>query len=280
MKASSSFTDWRAACDVLSAWRQAGRSSAQRVLSILQSEGASGILLSELELRLAAAPGPRLLVDGLWLSRPFGGITRVWRQIFDTWLLPGFLNPDAPIALINRNCDINFTSQLECLDGLCVDPLDPVQISDSAEENGRLVRGWGASAFCSTWISSTSSTAPACPELALVHDCIPERFGSRIPSLLPLRRRWWNFASSHVTVSSSTAQDLHRLLGFEPSTTLVSFGPHPFTKQSHYFQSLPQWRHIVNQASLPEPFFSFLHLVLSVLTRTPSCSQRPWITPV
>ena len=268
MKASSSFTDWRAACDVLSAWRQAGRSSAQRVLSILQSEGASGILLSELELRLAAAPGPRLLVDGLWLSRPFGGITRVWRQIFDTWLLPGFLNPDAPIALINRNCDIKFTSQLECLDGLCVDPLDPVQISDSAEENGRLVRGWGASAFCSTWISSTSSTAPACPELALVHDCIPERFGSRIPSLLPLRRRC---GTSHRPTS------LFRPL----QPRLHRRHPHPFfTKRSHCLNHYLSGATLLIKLPCLSAFFSFLHLVLSVLTRTPSCSQRPWITPV
>lgn len=256
MKASSSFSDWLPACEVLTAWRRTGRSSAQRILSLRQSEGASGILLSELDLRLSSAPGPRLLVDGLWLSRPFGGITRVWRQILDTWLLPGLINPNAPIALIDRNIHTTFTSLFPTLDGVDVDPLDPAQVSDCADENARLVSRWGATAFCSTWISSSSSSAPACPELALVHDCIPERFSSRIPSLLPLRRRWWKFASTHVTVSSATAKDLHCLLGLEaPLPHWCHLAPAPiFDQMPPLSESLHQWRHIAHQASLPERF--------------------------
>ena len=135
---SSSFSDWRAALQVLRAWRRSGQASAQQVLSEQQGAGAMGMLISELELRLAVAPGPRVLVDGLWLSRPYGGITRVWQQIFDTWLLPGLINSDAEIALIDRNSHLSVTEQFDTLEGADADPLDartkpagqrPVQIA-------------------------------------------------------------------------------------------------------------------------------------------------------
>ena len=32
------------------------------------------------------------------LSRPHGGVTRVWQQIFSTWQLPGLINAEAPVA--------------------------------------------------------------------------------------------------------------------------------------------------------------------------------------
>ena len=256
MRESSSFSDWHAALQVLGAWRRSGQASAQQVLFERQGAGAMGLLLSELELRLAGGPGPRLLVDGLWLSRPYGGITRVWQQVFDTWLLPGLINAEAEIALIDRNSHLSVTEQFHTLDGVDADPLDAAQVRDLAEENGRLVRDWGATVFCSTWISSTHSSEAVCPELALVHDCMPERFRPRDPALLPLRRRWWQGASAHVTVSSATAQDLHRLLGAKaPAPQWCHLAPAPiFAQTAAEAESSRLWGRILKRASLPERF--------------------------
>lgn len=256
MRDSSSFSDWHSAGLVLRAWRQFGHSRAHQTLSHHKDSGASGMLISELALRLDSAPGPRLLVDGLWLSRPYGGITRVWQQIFETWLLPGLINSDAEIALIDRNSHLSVTEQFETLDGADVDPLDTAQVRGLADDNGRLVRDWGATVFCSTWISSTGSSAAVCPELALVHDCMPERFRSRDPALLPLRRRWWKGAAAHMTVSSATAQDLHHLLGATaPAPHWCHLAPAPiFDQTAAEAESSRLWGRILQRASLPERF--------------------------
>ena len=101
-KASSSFGDWAAAARVLGVWREKG---SRQPISILSNEikaQSSGLLLQELHHRLHREPGPRLLIDGCWFSRPYGGVTRVWQQIFSTWQLPGLINAEAPVALIDR----------------------------------------------------------------------------------------------------------------------------------------------------------------------------------
>ena len=63
---------------VLAEWRTYGPDAARQILPLDQLDDP---LIKELDLRLSREPGPRLLVDGLWFSRPFGGITRVWDQI-------------------------------------------------------------------------------------------------------------------------------------------------------------------------------------------------------
>ena len=77
---------------VLQRWRSWGPGAAAELLASCSDSGA---LLQELRLRLQGAPGPRLLVDGIWWSRPFGGVTRVWEQILQLWRLPGLVTPAA-----------------------------------------------------------------------------------------------------------------------------------------------------------------------------------------
>ena len=88
-KVSSSFHDWPAAARILEAWRHKGSLAAESILSDEIQSQPDGLLLQELHCRLRQHPGPRLLIDGCWLSRPHGGITRVWRQIFATWQFQG-----------------------------------------------------------------------------------------------------------------------------------------------------------------------------------------------
>ena len=116
-KASSSFSDWAAAARVLCVLRERGSDAAGSILSDEMRAQSSGLLLQELYHRMHREPGPRLLIDGCWFSRTYGGVTRVWQQIFSTWQLPGLINAEAPVALIDRNSQLSPTSSLSYLEG-------------------------------------------------------------------------------------------------------------------------------------------------------------------
>ena len=167
-KVSSSFNDWAAAAKILKVWRERGSTVAKSILSDEIQSYSGGLLLQELHCRLRHEPGPRLLIDGCWFSRPHGGVTRVWQQIFSTWQLPGLINADAPVALIDRNIHPSFTNSFISLKGQEVDPLNPRAVSELSEENSCFVQEWNADVFCSSWISNCGSIRPACSELALV----------------------------------------------------------------------------------------------------------------
>ena len=217
---SSSFVDDQAASLVLQAWRLNGRDFAEELLAdVLVASPEIGVLLGELRSRLDNEPGPRLLIDGLWFTRAHGGISRVWQQILSTWQLPGLISPEAPVALIDRDSHLSLNAAFPCLEGSLVDPLDPQAVSELCSENACIAHNWRADVFCSSWISSTGTVTPACSELALVHDCMPER-SSALPSGLRNQRRCWlKGARRFLTVSSDTANDLNQLLPSSVGTT-------------------------------------------------------------
>lgn len=217
---SPSLGDVKAAVALLRLWRAGGPELAAQELRGWQQREPQrnpGLLERELALRLAGQPGPRLLVDGLWFCRPHGGITRVWEQILRTWQLPGLLSEAAPVGLIERNSHLALAGTLPALEGRALDPLDPAAVAAAAQENADLAKRWGAKVFLSSWISSCGAEAPACAELALVHDCLPERYGVPEP-LRQLRRRWLVGARAHLAVSADTASDLEALLRREPGS--------------------------------------------------------------
>ena len=203
---------------MLDCWRLKGASPAQLLLDeLLPSSGLDhGLIGQELRLRLSGAPGPGLLLDGLWFSRPHGGITRVWEQILRCWQLPGLITPQAPLAIIDRNSHLALTGSFENLTGAEVDPLDYSAVAGLSYENSQLARSWGASVFLSSWISTSAEfdlepSLSQLHELILVHDCLPER-GSKDALLLHQRRRWLKGASRCLAVSAATAVDLEGLL--------------------------------------------------------------------
>ena len=171
----ASFPEASAAISVISAWRLNGTKAAmsflESVLLVCMTGLPPGALLLELQARLDGRPGPRLLIDGLWFNRPYGGITRVWEQILSTWQLPGFLSDDAPVGIINRGSHLSLIDSFPSFKAKSINPLDPQAIASIADENGDFVRSWRADVFCSSWISSSGLLSPSCPELALVHDC-------------------------------------------------------------------------------------------------------------
>ena len=254
--ASSSFPDWAAASRVLRAWRESGPSTADSILSDEIQAQSGGLLLQELHHRLHRDQGPRLLIDGCWLSRPHGGITRVWQQILSTWQLPGLINAEAPVAVIDRKSHFSLTSSLLSFEGQQVDPLDPEAVADLSDENSSLVQQWNADVFCSSWISNCGSHRPACPELAFVHDCLPERIRPDQPELLALRRRWWQQAAAHLAVSLATAEDLAHLL--QKPILQLSWCHLAPAEVFHQTPDPPgassRWRRLQREAGLPDIF--------------------------
>lgn len=198
---------------MLEAWQQQGPAAAQASLVQCQVEPTQAGLLQELQLRLSGAPGPRLLVDGIWLTRPRGGIARVWEQILRCWRLPGMVQPQAPVALIDRNSHSALVDGLETLDGSEADPLDWPALAELAPENGELATRWRADVFLSSWITTTAPPGQrgVCPELALVHDCMPER-SQTDPQQRLQRRRWLQGAAGWLAVSAASANDVEGLL--------------------------------------------------------------------
>ena len=211
---SSALGDPESANFLISTWRSQGMQAAQQLQvhllqanPLLRSDG----LQQELSARLAGHSGPRLLVDGVWFSRPVGGITRVWEQVLSCWQLPGLLTPQAPVTLIDRDSHLAISEAFPTEQGELVDPLDPEAVAALAQENASIAERVSADVFLSSWISSCGSPQPQRPELALVHDCLPERF--QAPEVLrQVRRRWLTGAQCLLGVSAATASDLEILL--------------------------------------------------------------------
>jgi hypothetical protein len=246
-----------AAASVLRRWRVDGPEAAARHLRLqpLAATSDQGLLQQELALRLTGQPGPRLLVDGLWFSRPHGGITRVWEQILRTWQLPGLVCEAAPVGLIERNSHLALSAAFPALEARALDPLDPAQVARATEENALLAERWGAEVFLSSWISSCGVEAPVCAELALVHDCLPERYGMPQP-LQQLRHRWLHGARGHLAVSADTAADLEGLLGLAPGRVAWC---HPAPAELFAATVLDPaaerlWQCLCDRASLRQPY--------------------------
>ena len=206
--------DYKIASSVLSIWRQEGFDSAKSLFYLFTRNIAinqSSLLLNELHLRFSRKSSPRILVDGLWFSRPIGGISRVWEQILSTWRLPGLIYDSAPICLIERDSCLAVSSFFPAIQGSLIDPLDSVAVLSLANENYEFASSWQANIFISSWLSFCGSSSSFCPELALVHDCLPERYSVPEP-LSSLRRTWLERSSSYLAVSADTASDIEILL--------------------------------------------------------------------
>ena len=243
---------------VLYIWRRDGFDSARSSFNHLTQDlpiNQSSPLLNELKLRLSGASGPKILIDGLWFSRPIGGISRVWEQILSTWRLPSLIYNCAPVCLIERDSHIALSSYFPSFLGSSVDPLDPLAVKALANENFDFARNWQANVFISSWVSFCGSPGAYCSELALVHDCLPERYSVPEP-LSSLRSTWLKRASSFLAVSADTASDLETLLrldkGSVPWCHLAPFISS--TSYNNYSNSLQSPGLLISDLDLPFPY--------------------------
>lgn len=211
---------------ILDTWRASGRRSA---LNLWHSPSFSSLrtinipFLHELDCRLRQLPGPRILIDGLWFSRPYGGVTRVWEQILSTLSLDGFSSPLAPVAYLDRDTRLDPRPNLLSIQAPLLDPLNTHHLRTSTNSNGLLAQSWSADVFISSWMSFC--TGPKLPiHVALVHDCIPERSNIASHDLLALRMSFFTSASARLCVSRNTLSDLRH---FYPSSQSIDAWCHP-----------------------------------------------------
>ena len=200
----SSFPDSALAVDVLEVLRFDGPRSARLKLNDYTSSCTFGPLLRELYLRLNGYSGPHLVIDTIWFVQKYGGISRVWSSILDTFRISGLFPSSSPLSLIYRkNCliDVDFFNIFHASE---VNPFDYNSYPLVSLENSSLLRSLNQPVFCSTWITSTGPK-PSFPELAVVHDLIPEIYGVSDPLYLDLRHRYLSLASSVLAVSSHTS---------------------------------------------------------------------------
>ena len=243
----SSFPDIHSASLVLRAWRNYGHSSA---IDSLQHEfryGHSGPLLAELEQRLIYQNLPNILVDGLWFTSLYGGITRVWTNIFSTFSLPGFTSPSS-LIILKRGTDFEYPDVCDIIECPFLDPLDYEAVLASSFSTGSLAKSIAFDAFISS-SNSFISGMDSSPQIALVHDCIPERIPSSPLPLLQLRSEWIKSCSSFISVSKSTANDLSRFHGVSPS---ISCWCHP--SPSNYFLTSSPLPSYSTSFDIPSPF--------------------------
>jgi len=255
---SSVLGDYDIVSSVLSTWRREGFDSASSSFNHLTQYipiSESSPLLNELKLRLSGASGPKILIDGLWFSRPIGGISRVWEQILSTWRLPSLIYNSAPVCLIERDSCIALSSYFPSFHGSSVDPLDPIAVLALADENFEFARNWQANVFISSWVSFCGSSSAFCPEIALVHDCLPERYSVPEP-LSSLRCTWLKRASSFLAVSADTASDIETLLRLDKGSVpwchlapFISSTPHNI-----YSNSLQSPDILISDLNLPFPY--------------------------
>lgn len=147
------------------------------------------------------------------------------------------------------------TAAFPSLPGRLVDPLAMEAVAGLAEENASFVSEWRADVFLSSWISSSGSVNPACAELALVHDCLPERLGTSL-AVRELRNRWLSRASVHLAVSADTAADVERLLR-TPRRSVAWCHPAPaqlFASTVLEERAAHLWVELCNRAGLHQPY--------------------------
>lgn len=249
---------FRAAVRVLDAWRSWGLQDARRCIESLHADQpslSSDWLQRELILRTHQRPGPRILIDGVWFSRAFGGVTRVWEQILHAWKLPGLITPASPVCLIERGSCLAATDSIEYLDGASVDPLFYDHYASLDHENSRLAHEWSADVFISSWLTTASSRPRSCSQIALVHDCLPERAHAS-GNLADLRRSWLQDAQAHIAVSLDTALDVDSLLSARTRSAYWCHPGHSLNTHSSASQSQHDsyWHRLCSDLSIRQPY--------------------------
>ena len=203
---SSSFTCVSTVISILKLIRNNRIDVARTELELSLAKFPFSELLAELNLRLNTDSSPHILIDGIWFLNPYGGIARVWSSFFDFLAIPGFLKPNQ-LSVICRSTFNYPNSHINLIKGVCCDPLDFHQILELPSEINDIILACGASVFCSSWITFARNSK-SFSQLALVHDCIPERYSSNVQLLLDVRRSWISNSDSYICVSSQTSSDL------------------------------------------------------------------------
>ena len=130
-----------------------------------------------------------------------------------------------------------------------------IHILGLSDEINDITLATGASVFC--FLDTFARNSKSFSQLALVHDCIPERYTSNVPLLQDVRRSWISNSDSFICVSSQTSSDLS-LFHCVPDQ-LVQWA-HPsssaiFDSRDHNIKFLSyEWKDLLASSGLPSEF--------------------------
>ena len=206
----SSFPDYLQASETLSVLREEGSYCAKLKLGDYDITKDSHPLLFELSARLNRRAGPHLVIDAIWFSQYYGGISRVWNSILNTFNISDLFPISSPLTFVQRHpCD-GFLDNFNVISATQKSPFDYSSYHDIIAENNRILSSVKSPVFCSTWI--TSASFQSCfPHLAVVHDLIPEFLHHTDSQYKHFRNLWLSSAHSILSVSSSTSNHLSTL---------------------------------------------------------------------
>ena len=213
---SSSFPDSSYALEVLSLLRSCGLRSARKQLDDYLFSNINGPLLFELNNRFNAKTGPHLVIDSIWFSQRYGGISRVWDSILDTFRLPGLFSDASPLTFISRQNNHSLLDDFTFIQASPIDPFDYSQYPFVSQENQHILTSITNSVFCSSWVTTSGSTSVV-PEVTLVHDLLPELFDQTLTTYSYCRHRWLSRSASALAVSSFTASSIKSLYPSVPN---------------------------------------------------------------
>lgn len=236
---------------VLDIWRYSGSSAAHELL--LNSPPHPGLLYKEILLRTSGQPGPRILVDTIWLSRDYGGVSRVWQQILHTFGLPQLFSSLSPLAITNPHPSSSIIPFCSYFPPLHLDPLNLLDSQRSSAYNHYVSLHWKPDIFLSSWLTTSSIYKPSAREIVLVHDCIPELSTTTEPSLLSQRSTCFARASATLSVSQTTHRYVTHITSRDSRS---SFWCHPsFPSSSHVHSPTAE-------TSLQSPSYRFQPYIL------------------
>lgn len=258
MYLASSFTSTASVIKLLHLIRSGQFASARRTLyqSLLTFPDCP--LLQEILFQLERINPLSILIDGIWFSSPYGGISRVWSQFFSFLESSVFIDINQ-FHFILRG-DTKHPPHLRNLLHLpYLDPLNYEAFEDESIVIYDLMHKFSFDIFCSSWITYAAKSSRYV-QLALVHDCIPERFPAYFSRVLTARRKWISSSDAFVCVSSRTTCDL---IHFFPSTASSVCWAHPdstyvFSRSCSFSSpSVSDWKHLLKRSGLPSRFVLF-----------------------
>jgi predicted O-linked N-acetylglucosamine transferase (SPINDLY family)/glycosyltransferase involved in cell wall biosynthesis len=149
-----------------------------------------------------AGPAPRVIVDGVFFQDYATGIARVWRMLLAEWVKSGFADH---VLLLDRD------GTAPRIDGLRTRKVARHSYGRLDEDRAMLQAVCDeerATVFISTYFSAPSAT----PAVMLVYDMIPEVLQMDLTEPSWREKAYCiGRASRFVTISRSTARDLHRV---------------------------------------------------------------------
>ena len=251
----SSFSSSLAVISILSNLSSGNPKDVRALLDASLSKYPSCPLLLEILFQLESSLSPRILIDGIWLSSQYGGITRVWQQFF-SFLDTSVFSCSNHISVISRQIHNSPPGISECIPGTSAGPFDYSKFDALSHENAYFMAESGSDIFCSTWITY-ASRSNSYTQLALVHDCIPEIYFDSTHPMLLSRRRWLSLSDSFVCVSNQTTDDLKHLFPIAGKSTCWSHPCSPFFGTSIHlseYRSSTSWSQFLRSSCLPSQF--------------------------